>query len=102
AAVFSIGFALGCLFLVRPWRRRLLVAVAFGAGAVIAWLLLNGFWLAQMWRRFGDPLFPFVRLFNARPEFVGIVAPPDFRFVPASANQALPYPFSGWVDSSTA
>jgi len=94
SALYSVGFAFGCLFLVRALNRRLFVTVAFVAGVVGTWLLLNGFWLWQMWSRFGDPLFPFFRLFNDqfRPEFAGVIAAPDTRFRPASGISAALYP----------
>src|SRR5262245_20451257 len=100
AALFTIGVALGCLFLVRAFSHRVLAAGAFAVGAVGSWLLLSGFWLWQMWSRFGDPLFPFVRLSNSRPEFDGIVASLGTR-MPTSAVRAAFYPFVWAIDSST-
>src|SRR5262249_47064149 len=95
SALFTAGLTVGCLFLVRALGSRVLLSVAFGAGAVGAWLLLSGFWLWQMWRRFGDPLFPFARLFGSRSasEFAGVVAVADSsRFIPKSAIAAALHP----------
>jgi hypothetical protein len=69
SSIFSAGMTVGCLFLVRGFGRRALIAASFAFAAIAAWLLASGFWLWRMWSHFGDPLFPFVRLFNSRPEF---------------------------------
>ena len=103
SAIYSVGLAVGCLFLVRGLRRRLLAAAAFASGAAGTWLLLGGFWLWQMWSRFGDPLFPFFRLFpgRAHSEFAGVAAAPDTRFLPKSWISASLYPFV-WATNSSA
>src|SRR5262249_54529595 len=99
SALYAVGFTLGCLFLVRSISRRVLVASAFAVGSVASWLLVSSFWLWQMWTRFGDPLFPYVRLFNGRAEFAGIVVSPDTRFLPTSWMRAVVYPFLWAIDS---
>lgn len=101
SAVYSVGFAVGCLFLVHGLGKRLLAAGAYAAGAAGAWLLLDSFWLWQMWSRFGDPFFPYLRLFNSRPEFVGIVAGRDTRFLPTSWVSTVFYPFV-WTTNPSA
>ncbi len=94
AAFYPAGLAIGCLFLVRVLARRLLVTAAFGVGAVAGWLLLGGFWLWEMWSRFGNPFFPFLQSIStlARSEFAGVVAVRDTRFLPTSVASAAIYP----------
>ena len=59
AAVFAVGVCAGFLVLPWPWRERLRAAFAFGVGVFIGVALADGFWLWEMWRRFGNPLFPY-------------------------------------------
>lgn len=103
AVFYSAGLAVGCLFLVRALARRLLVAVAFGVGAVAGWLLLSGFWLWHMWSRFGDPFFPFFQFFSSlsRSEFAGVVAGRDTRFLPKSVVSAALYPLVWAINPTT-
>jgi hypothetical protein len=59
ALLYAAAFCIGCLFLVRPVSRRLLVATGFGLGVLAGWLGLSGFWLWELWTRFQSPFFPF-------------------------------------------
>jgi hypothetical protein len=43
------------------WRRRRpALLLAFALGSVLGWGLTNGWWALEMWRRFANPLFPFL------------------------------------------
>ena len=89
SSIFSAGMAVGCLFLVHGLGRRALIAGSFASAAIASWLLMSGFWLWRMWSHFGDPLFPFVRLFNSRPEFDLFKAGPGPRFMGFGVRAAL-------------
>src|SRR4029453_4747247 len=75
----SAGMGVGCLFLVHALGRRVLIAGCFATASIASWLLVSGFWLWRMWSHFGDPLFPFVRLFSPRPRFALFKAGPGLR-----------------------
>ena len=68
----------------------------FVGGAVLAAGLTDGFWWWTLWRRFGNPLFPY---FNGvlRSAWAEPVSNADLRFMPHSVLQALFYPlFWAW------
>lgn len=91
AAVFAVGLCAGFLFLPWPWANRLKAALVFGIGVLAGVLLTDGFWLAEMWRRFDNPLFPY---FNDL--FLSPWALPasyrDPRFLPAGWLEWLAFP----------
>jgi hypothetical protein len=59
AAIFAVGLCAGFMVLPWPGRERLRAAFVFGVGVLIGVALADGFWLLEMWRRFGNPLFPY-------------------------------------------
>src|SRR5262249_23586648 len=90
SSIFSAGVAVGCLFVVHALGRRALIAACFASGAIASWLLVSGFWLWRMWIHYADPLFPFVRLFGARPEFALLrIGGPGPRSAGAGARTVL-------------
>jgi hypothetical protein len=60
------GLGVLAAWLALRWRRPGLVA-AFAGGSVIGWSLTNGWWALELWRRFGNPFFPFLNEFFRSP-----------------------------------
>lgn len=74
-------------------QRQGLALVGFAAAA---FLIVNGPWMWQLWRDYGNPLFPmFGALFGG--EFAAPVELRDTRWLPRDALQWLLYPLS-WAD----
>lgn len=58
-AVFGLGLCLALLFTFHGLRRGLSAAFLFGVMALIGIAVTGGYWLWEMWHRFGNPLFPY-------------------------------------------
>ena len=108
ALVPALPLLLGCA---PNWRMRWRGLLLFGSCAAGALLLISGTWAWELWRSFGNPLFPILdNLFNPAASPVGPVAPwtpgtsltklldtldafRDPRFLPSSLSEALMRPF---------
>jgi hypothetical protein len=92
AAIHAAGFGLAIWVLPAPsaWRRCLQTGV-FGAGALLGWAALDGWWRLHLWQEFGNPFFP---LFNQwfRSPYATLAPLADTRFLPHGLGQALIYP----------
>jgi hypothetical protein len=58
-AAHGVGLAAACLMLPFSMGRRLHTLVWFGLGGLLGVALSDGFWLWEMQKRFGNPLFPY-------------------------------------------
>lgn len=91
-AVYAAAGAASFLVLPLPWAARLRLAAVFGVGAAIGLGLIGGFWFLEMWRRYGNPLYPqFGSLFPsplARPISAG-----DAHWLPRNLLEVLFWPF---------
>ncbi|WP_406696637.1 hypothetical protein V5E97_37195 [Singulisphaera sp. Ch08] len=58
SATYAVGMTLALLASPVCWRRRLGLAAAFAAGVVPGLLLTNGFWMSELYVRYGNPIFP--------------------------------------------
>lgn len=75
------------------WTRRIALIVVSGSGAVLGFLLLDGWWALKLYEQHGSPLFP---VFNS------VLKSPDFpaqslnfgRFVPQTLGALLGLPFA--------
>lgn len=91
AAVFAVGVCAAFLVLPWSWRERLRAAFAFGVGVLIGVTLADGFWLWEMWRRFGNPLFPYFNdVFHSPWALPASYRDP--RFLPTSWFEWLAFP----------
>ena len=97
AAVYATGLGLGFLGLALPWKRRAALFMAFGAGGLIGLACTGGFWLYELWSRFGNPLFPyFNNVFHS--SMAGAADYRDTRFLPADWIEWLFFPLVFTLD----
>lgn len=91
-AIYALALCLGFLFVSVPWPARLRLAFIFGVGALAGFAVTGGFWVAAMWRDYGNPLYPqFSAIFpNALTSSVAAV---DTHYLPHGWAQALLWPF---------
>lgn len=92
-AVFALGLGFALLFLRLPWRRRVLLFCAFGAGGVIGLSVTGGYWLYQLWSHYGNPLFPYFNSVFHSP-MASLADYRDTRFLPQGWREWLFFP---WV-----
>jgi hypothetical protein len=91
-AVYAVGFAIACLTLPGGRARGLGIAIAFGAGTALGFLATDGFWLLDLWQRYGNPLFPYYNHVFRSP--MGALADyKDPRFVPDTWTARLLFPY---------
>ncbi len=57
--LYAPGLGLACLALAGPIRARIALGAILAAGAILGWAITGGFWAYDLWRTFGNPLFPF-------------------------------------------
>jgi hypothetical protein len=90
-AVYAVGGCAACLALPGPLRLRLRLALVFGLGVLAGMALGGGFWMLEMARRFGNPLFPYFNQFFQSP-WGAAGDYRDARFLPATLGEALASP----------
>jgi hypothetical protein len=59
AVILSVGVCAGLLFVTAGPGRRFLLAFTFGLGVLAGIALGGGYWMWELWRTFGNPLFPY-------------------------------------------
>jgi len=86
--------ALCVSFFVAPvsWAIRFRVAFLFGFGVLIGMAATSGYWFYEMWRSFGNPLFPQFSAFFANP-LTHAVAVVDVVFRPKNGFETVFWPF---------
>lgn len=91
-AVFGLGLCLALLFTPRGLPRGLFEAFVFGIMALIGMAVTGGYWLLEMWHRFGNPLFPYYNhIFKSPMAFQDAYR--DARFLPDGWKEWLFMPF---------
>jgi len=90
-AVYCVGLCAALFGLALPLRRRFLLAFVFGLAVLTGAALTGGFWMLEMWERFGNPLFPyFNEVFKSPWGAEGSYR--DLRFIPKSLHVWLLFP----------
>jgi hypothetical protein len=87
-AVFAVAAAAAVLAGPRPLRQLL----ALGAGGVAGALAVDGVFAWQLWRAFGNPVFPLLNALFHAPEAADTIVI-DTQFFPRSLGDALLYPW---------
>lgn len=79
-------------------RASLRLVAPFVVGAAIGGLASSGFWMWELWQRYGNPLYPMLSgVFESRWSMP--FGARDLRWVPDGAIEALTYPFQWLADS---
>jgi hypothetical protein len=96
-AIYAVGLCAAFFALGLPWRRRFLLAFVFGLGVLAGMALTGGFWMAELWQRYQNPLFPYFNQVFQSPW--GAEAPyRDERFVPRGLAIQLLFPIWFVID----
>lgn len=96
AAPLAAGVALAVPLLADTARERLRLTLCVGSAALAMFLLVHGHWMLDLYRQFGNPLFPqFGDVFGG--DFVSAGQQRDDRWLPHSLWQWLAYPLI-WTD----
>jgi hypothetical protein len=91
--IYAAGFAVAILTYSKwSFKERIFQALAWGMAASCGLLASSGFWLLQMWQKFGNPLFPYFNNIFRSPHLAA-EAVLDARFFPSSLARMLFYPF---------
>ncbi len=90
--IFIAAGGLSVLFVIGIRNRWLAVSVAFGVGAIIGYVIINGWWGYKLYREFGNPFFPFFNEIFQSPDFSTAKLDHD-RFKITSLSDFLVLPF---------
>lgn len=97
-AVYAVALCLSLLTVPIGWAARLRLAFVFGTGALLGLAAISGFWFLELWREFGNPLYPQFSDLFPNPMTQGI-GQSDTHYVPKSLWQVLLWPFLLTLDS---
>jgi hypothetical protein len=91
-AVFSVALCAGLLFAPVSIPARLRAAFVFGVGVLMGLAMTGGFWFAELWHRYGNPLYPqFSSVFPS--PLTSRVSVVDTGWLPKTFLEALAFPF---------
>jgi hypothetical protein len=90
-AVYAVGLCAAFFGLTLPFQRRFLLAFVFGLGVVAGAALTGGFWMAEMWERFRNPVFPYFNQYFKSP-WGALESYRDERFIPKRLREWLFFP----------
>ncbi len=91
SGVYAVGLCAAFFGLGMPLRKRFVLAFVFGLGVLAGAALSCGFWIAEMWHRFQNPLFPYFNEYFQSP-WGAIASYRDERFIPKSLPMWLFFP----------
>ncbi|WP_448679306.1 hypothetical protein [Pseudomonas nicosulfuronedens] len=90
--IFVVSSLILLLFVDGGGRRKLTAVLLFGTSSFLGFLCLDGVWAWQLYKVFGNPLFPvFNSLFKS--ELLTVETLKDYRFLPAGFYELLKRPF---------
>ncbi len=90
-AVYAVGIGVALLF-IGSIQQRLIRAVTFGSAALAGLLVVGGFWIWELWRFSGNPLFPYFNDFFQSP-LLAAASHRDLNFKPQGLTETLLFPF---------
>ncbi|HTE42235.1 MAG TPA: hypothetical protein VK629_15535, partial [Steroidobacteraceae bacterium] len=90
-AAYAIGIGVSLLF-IGSLRQRVQRTACFGIAALAGLLLVGGFWIWEMWRYSGNPLFPYFNDFFHSP-LLAAASHRDLNFKPQGWIETLLFPF---------
>jgi hypothetical protein len=92
AAVFCVGWCAALLVVPGRPARRISLAFVFGLGVLAGIAAGGGYWMHELWARYGNPLFPYFNHVFASP-MAALADYRDARFLPKNIWEALFFPF---------
>jgi hypothetical protein len=96
-APFALGFAAALAVLPGDWPHRGTRLAACALGGIAGFALFDGFWMAEMARLTGNPVFPYFNQYFHSP--LALAAPyRDMRFIPRSLQHQLLFPLLFSID----
>lgn len=91
SAIYALPLCLAMLILPTPFLRRIKLAFFYGLAVLAGLFIIDGYWLYEVWRLFGNPLFPqFNNYFQG--ELASFQALRDVRFLPSTLFDKVFYP----------
>ena len=90
-APFALGYAAALLVLPGNWQRRSTRLLAGAAGGVLGFALFAAYWMVEMGRLTGNPLFPYFNEFFHSPLALA-ASYRDVRFIPHGLTHQLLFP----------
>jgi hypothetical protein len=96
-AIYALPLCLALLVLPLPWSERFKLAFLFGFSVLAGLLVTGGYWLYEIWRQFGNPLFPqFNDIFHA--ELALPLPSRDLRYIPRTLFDKIFFPVIFTID----
>jgi hypothetical protein len=96
-APFAVGFAAALAVLPGSARNRAARFLSASAGGLLGFAIFEGFWMAEMLRLTGNPIFPYFNQYFHSP--LALAAPyRDLRFIPHSLEHQLFFPLLFSID----
>lgn len=89
--VYAVGLCVACFAVPGMFRRRFVLAFVFGLGVLAGIAAAGGFWMAEMWERYANPLFPYFNHFFQSP-FAEISDYRDHKFRPDNLVEFIFFP----------
>jgi hypothetical protein len=91
SAIYVLPLCLSLLILPLNWWNRLKLALLFGVSVLIGLFITGGYWMYEVWRLFGNPLFPqYNHIFHG--ELATFEPIRDVRFLPKTLFDKFFYP----------
>jgi hypothetical protein len=91
-ATFGLSLLVALLVVVPTGRRKLAVCGTWATCLGVGFLLTNGWWMARLWKRFHNPMFPYYNNIFHSPFWLKESLPSGGTF-PADWTERLFYPF---------
>jgi hypothetical protein len=96
-APFALGFAAALVVLPGDAKNRMARLAGAFAGGLAGFAIFEGFWMAEMFRLTGNPIFPYFNEYFHSP--LALSAPyRDLRFIPRSLEHQLLFPLLFSID----
>lgn len=97
SAIYALPLCLALLVLPLPILERFKISFVFGLAVLAGLLVIGGYWLYEVWRLFGNPLFPqFNNYFQG--ELAAFDETRDLRFLPRTLFDKFFYPILFTLD----
>jgi len=97
-AIFAVALCAALLLMPGSLLARVGAAFLFGGGVLLGIAATGGFWLYEMWRTFGNPLFPQFGAIFPNPLALNVMVADD-HWLPKGVAEVLLWPFLFSLDS---